>query len=144
MSEMTFWGWYIVALVLVILEVFAPGAFFLWIGISAAITGTLLWIIPSMGWQYQLIVFAVFSVVSIITWRSIARNRPTPSDQPALNRRGEQYVGRVFTLGEPVINGIGKLTVDDSTWKIEGKDCDAGTRVRVAGVDGVILRVEII
>jgi hypothetical protein len=142
MTEMTFWGWYIVALVLVILEVFAPGAFFLWIGISAAITGTILWIIPSMDWQYQLIVFAVFSVVSIIAWRSIARNRATPSDQPTLNRRGEQYVGRVFTLDEPVVNGIGKLTVDDSTWKIEGDDCEAGTRVKVSGVDGVILRVE--
>jgi hypothetical protein len=38
------------------------------------------------------------------------------SDQPKLNRRGEQYVGRTFTLEEPIVNGHGKIRVDDSTW----------------------------
>jgi len=56
--------------------------------------------------------------------------------------RGEQYVNRTFTLEEPVVNGQGKIKVDDSTWKIEGADCESGTKVRVTGVDGVVLKVE--
>jgi membrane protein implicated in regulation of membrane protease activity len=59
-----------------------------------------------------------------------------------LNRRGEQYVGRLFTLQEAVVNGVGKLQVDDTTWRISGVDLPAGRKVRVAGVDGTTLRVE--
>jgi membrane protein implicated in regulation of membrane protease activity len=33
--------------------------------------------------------------------------------------------------------------VDDSTWKIRGRDCPAGTQVKVAGVDGVVLLISI-
>lgn len=69
-------------------------------------------------------------------------DNPVESDQPNLNRRGQQYIGRTFTLSEPIVNGLGKITVDDSTWKIHGKDCAEGTRVTVTGVDGVILKVE--
>ncbi|MCG8379509.1 MAG: NfeD family protein, partial [Proteobacteria bacterium] len=58
------------------------------------------------------------------------------------NRRGEQYVGRIFTLEEPIVNGVGKVKVDDSTWKVMGVDMPAGTKVRVLSVDGTILNVE--
>ena len=71
-----------------------------------------------------------------------ADRHPTETDQPRLNRRGEQYIGRTFTLDEPIVNGLGKIRVDDSTWKIEGGDCAAGTRITVVGVDGVVLKVE--
>jgi hypothetical protein len=85
----------------------------------------------------------VLSVISIVIWRRYFRTRPDETDQPTLNRRGEQYVGRLFTLTEPVVNGEGKITVDDSTWKIHGEDCPAGTRVAVTGVEGTILKVEL-
>jgi hypothetical protein len=51
-------------------------------------------------------------------------------------------VGRVFTLGNPIVNGEGKIKVDDSIWKIRGPDCEPGARVRVNGVDGVVLTIE--
>ncbi|MDF1530326.1 MAG: NfeD family protein, partial [Sedimenticola sp.] len=69
---------------------------------------------------------------------------PTKSDQPRLNRRGEQYIGRIFTLSEPMVNGQGKIKVDDSIWKISGADCPAGARVKVVDVDGVVLKVALI
>jgi membrane protein implicated in regulation of membrane protease activity len=59
-----------------------------------------------------------------------------------LNRRAEQYVGRVFTLSEPIVNGTGKIRVDDSSWKVSGADCDANTKVKVISVDGTVLKVE--
>lgn len=144
MQNVEFWYWWVLGLVLLVLELFAPGAFFLWIGIAAGVVGALLWLLPELGWQYQLMWFALFSVVSIVAWHGFAKKRARPSDHPTLNRRGEQYIGRVFTLNEPIVNGDGKITVDDSTWKVEGGDCPGGTRVRVTGVDGVILKVEII
>jgi hypothetical protein len=97
-----------------------------------------------MGWEYQLLLFAVFSVVSIALWYLVLKRHPTKTDQPRLNRRGEQYVDRVFTLESPIVNGLGKIRVDDTTWKITGMDCPAATKVRVVGVDGVVLKIEII
>ncbi len=143
-DDVVFWHWLVLGVLLVILEVFSPAAFFLWMGIAAGVVGLLLWLVPGLGWEFQLLVFAVLSVATIALWRLHLSRHPTPTDQPRLNRRGEQYVGRVFTLDEPIVNGQGKIRVDDSTWKIEGVDCEPGTRVEVTGVDGVVLQVEIL
>nr|WP_304956652.1 NfeD family protein [endosymbiont of Lamellibrachia barhami] len=95
-----------------------------------------------MEWEYQLLAFAAFSIINILIARAILQRRPIKTDQPNLNRRGAQYTGRVFTLDHPIINGEGKIHVDDSTWKIRGADCPAGTQVKVVGDEGVVLRVE--
>jgi membrane protein implicated in regulation of membrane protease activity len=142
MESLSHWHWLILAVALVILEVFAPGAFFLWLGIAAAVVGGLVYVMPALGWEYQVLGFSVLSVISIIVWRKFFRTQPTDTDQPALNRRGEQYVGRTFTLTEPIVNGEGKIRVDDSTWKIHGKDCPAGSQVKVTGVNGTILTIK--
>ncbi len=134
-----YWHWWVFALLLLVLEVLSPAAFFLWMGISAALVGLLMLILPSTGWEIQLILFSVLSVVSIVLWRKRLQKEPTPTDRPNLNRRGQQYVDRTFTLEEPVIDGLGKIKVDDSTWKISGEDCDAGTRIQITGVNGVVL-----
>ena len=64
------------------------------------------------------------------------------SDQPALNKRGHRYIGQLFTLNQPIVNGVGKLIVADTTWKVTGPDMSAGTQVTVTRVDGVALHVE--
>lgn len=139
---MTHWHWWIIGGILLIVEIFAPGTYFLWLGVSAAVVGVITWLGPDMAWQYQFLLFGIFGVVSIALWRQYQKKNPARSDHPTLNRRGEQYVGRVFTLSEPIVNGMGKIHVDDSTWKVEGQDCPAGGRIVVRGVDGTILKVE--
>jgi membrane protein implicated in regulation of membrane protease activity len=84
----------------------------------------------------------VLSVAAVVLGRVWLKRHPIGTDRPTLNRRGDQYVGRVFTLDEPVINGFGKIRVDDTTWKIRGNDCAAGARIRVVGVDGTTLLVD--
>lgn len=139
----SYWHWFIFALLLLIFEALVPGTFFLWMSIAALIVGTLLFALPhDFVWQYQLILFAVLSVASVVLWRLYQRKNPTRTDQPTLNRRGEHYIGRTLTLSEAITNGRGKIKVDDSTWKVEGIDCPAGTRVRVVGAEGVVLQVE--
>jgi len=139
-----YWHWWIFGIVLVIFEVFSPGVFFLWLGIAAGMVGLALLVFPDLAWAYQILLFALFGLASVWGSRAYFKRHPIESDQPLLNRRGEQYVGRVFTLDAPVVNGFGKIHVDDSTWKIQGEDCPAGSRVKVCGVDGVVLRVEIL
>ena len=142
LNHLTYWHWWILGLLLMVLEGLAPGAFFLWMGIASGVVGFILVLAPSLGWQYQFMVFSIFSIVSIAAWRLYLRKHSTQTDRPSLNRRGEQYVGRSFTLAHPIVDGMGEIQLDDSSWKIRGEDCDAGTRVKVTGVDGTILQVE--
>ena len=142
LEEIEFWYWWVAAVVLIVVEVFAPGTVALWMAVSAAVVGLLLLAVPDLTWQTQLLVFAVLSVATVVGWRAYQLRYPTQSDQPALNRRGEQYVGRVFTLSEAIVNGTGKIHVDDTMWKVQGEDLTEGARVRVTGVDGTLLTVE--
>lgn len=142
LEQLTYWHWFILAAILIILEVFAPGAFMLWIGIAAGVVGVVLYVVPTMTWEYQFILFSLASVGSILAWRAYRQKHPAATDEPTLNRRGAQYIGRVFTLDAPIVNGVGKIRVDDSTWKIEGADCEAGTKVKVVGIDNTVLKVE--
>jgi hypothetical protein len=59
-----------------------------------------------------------------------------------LNKRGQQYIGRVFSLYKPIENGEGKIKVDDSIWKVHGEDCDINAKVKVIAVRGTVFDVE--
>ena len=141
-ASLEYWHWFIAGTLLMIAETLLPGTFLLWFGIGAMLTGLLLLGIPGMGWEWQLACFAIVSALSIIGWRYYRRRHPEPSSHPTLNRRGLAYVGRRFTLSDPIVDGVGRLRVDDTLWKVTGPDFPAGTHVTVVGVDGNALRVD--
>ena len=142
LEQIEFWHWWIAGVLLAIIEVFAPGAILIWMGVAAGLVGAMVLAVPDLAWQVQFLIFGVLSVSSIVAWRYYQKRNPTETDQPKLNRRGEQYVGRVFTLKEAIVNGTGVVWVDDSRWKVEGSDLPAGAKVRVTGVEGTVLQVE--
>ena len=142
LDDIVFWHWWILAGILLILELSSPVFFFLWLGFAAAAVGLLLWVVPEMPLATQLTLFAILSVVAVVAWRRYREKHPPESDQPLLNQRGMQYIDRLFTLEHPIVNGVGKVEVDDSTWRVKGPDLPAGTRVRVTGLDGVVFVVE--
>ena len=137
-----YWHWWVIAIVLVILELTVSGAFFfLWVAAAAAITGLVALVVPAMAWEGQLFIFALLTVISLFLWHRF-KPADTASDVPTLNKRGHQYIGRHFTLDHAIVNGVGKLTVADTTWKIAGPDMPAGTKVTVTRVEGTSLHVE--
>ena len=142
LEHIVFWHWWILAGLLLILELTAPAFLFLWLGIAAASVGLIMLVFPSMSLETQLVLFAIASVFSILAWRKYRESQTDKTDQPNLNRRGHQYIGRVFSLTNPILNGVGKVTVDDSTWKVKGPDLPAGTHIRVKDVEGTVFMVE--
>jgi membrane protein implicated in regulation of membrane protease activity len=134
------WSWFILAVLLFLLEALAPGMFMLWLGLSAILVG----IISSAvvwSWQAQLVAFAVLAIALVPVWRHFA-GKLESRDSPFLNRRAEGYVGRVFTLEKPIVDGVGAVRIDDTVWRVSGPDRPAGSRVRVARADGANLMVE--
>lgn len=144
MIEMVFefWYWWVLAFVLLILEMLTPGFFFMWLAVSGFITGLLVWLLPSLSLNLQMLIFSIFSVLAITAWRFYGKKLSLETDQPLLNKRGAQYIGRVFNLHEPIINGQGKIKVDDTIWKVQGEDCDINAKVKITGVRGTVFEVD--
>lgn len=140
--EFVFWYWWVLALVLLVIELLAPGFFFLWMSASGFVTGCVVLLAPWVSMNMQIFVFSVLSVCAIGAWKFYVKKHPIESDHPFLNKRGAQYIGRVFNLYEPIRNGQGKIKVDDTIWKVQGEDCDISTKVKVVSVNGTEFFVE--
>jgi len=136
------WSWFILGVVLLALEMMVPGIFLFWLGIAAIVVGLISRVVV-WPWQMQLIAFAACSIALIPVWRYFARRVDEPSDHATLNRRTDAFVGRVFTLEKPIVDGNGVVRIGDTVWRVTGPDCPAGSRVRVTRADGADLRVEL-
>ncbi|ESW67658.1 NfeD family protein [Mesorhizobium sp. C277A] len=133
-SELGPWNWMVLGFVLLVMEVIAPGIFMLWIGIAALVIGVislLVWDASFWPWEVQVLAFLALSLVSALAGKKLVGGRNTPSDQPLLNRRGAQLVGRMATLAEPIKDGRGRIKLGDTLWRVSGPDLPAGTQVRV-------------
>jgi membrane protein implicated in regulation of membrane protease activity len=115
-STLGTWNWLIFGIVLMALELLAPGVFMFWLGLAALLVGLLSFLI-NPSWQLQ------------------------SKSNPFLNKRADALVGRVFTLEKPIIDGAGTVRIDDTIWRVAGPDAPAGSRVRIVQADGASLTV---
>lgn len=136
------WAWIILGVALIGIELLAPGVFFIWLGLAAVATG-LIDAAFDLSWQLAAIVFAVLAVAAVVFGRTLARpGAQHDTNAASLNRRGDALVGRVFALETPIVEGAGRIRVDDSSWRVTGPERPAGAQVRVVRVDGTTLVVE--
>src|SRR5713101_183158 len=69
-STLGTWNWLIFGIVLMALELLAPGVFLFWLGLAALLVGLLSFAIhPS--WQMQLLMFAIFAAAAVPLWRRL-------------------------------------------------------------------------
>ncbi|MGN6305305.1 MAG: NfeD family protein [Mesorhizobium sp.] len=145
-AELGPWNWMVLGFILLVLEIAVPGVFLLWIGIAALIIGAAslaLWDAGFWIWQVQVVAFLALSLVSAYVGKQIVGRRQDQSDQPLLNRRGEQMIGRTATLVEPIREGRGRIQLGDTLWRVSGPDLPAGTRVRVTGATDTDLELRV-
>jgi inner membrane protein len=134
------WNWLIVGVLLMGLELLAPGVFMFWLGLSAFLVGLLSFVVTP-SWQMQLLLFALFAAAAVPLWRRIARQKPGANPNPFLNRRSDALVGRICTLEKPIVDGAGIVRIDDTVWRVAGPDTPAGSKVRIVHADGASLTV---
>ena len=137
------WNWLIFGVILMALELIAPGVFLFWLGLAALLVGLLSFAFhPS--WQVQILMFAVFAAAAVPVWRRLARSHAAGSaNSPFLNKRADALVGRVFTLEKPIVDGAGTVRIDDTIWRVAGPDAPAGSRVKIVQADGASLTVAV-
>ncbi len=136
------WFWWILAGLLLLLEMTMPGFFMLWLALAAAITG-IIDMSLHLSWTEEILSFAILSALLVLaSWRFVMASRNMNSDSPHLNQKHNAFVGKTYILNTAIINGSGKIKVEDALWDVDGPDAAEGTRVKVLAVDGLRLVVE--
>lgn len=136
------WAWMILAGLLALAEIHAPGSYLVWIALGAALTSA---VHAAFGasLEGQFGTFAVASALSCaigyFVYRRLGRQR---RGEVPLNQRHLEMIGARGTVCEPFRNGLGKVRMGDSVWLAAGPDLAEGAPVIVSGVRGTRLIVE--
>ncbi|HLO23406.1 MAG TPA: NfeD family protein [Methyloceanibacter sp.] len=140
LAELGAWNWMILAAILFVLELTAPGIFFMWFGLAAVATGLIAFGFD-VGWQWQLVWFCLLSVAFVVVAWKYLRVYPLKSERPLLNERAVRHIGESHDLIDAIVNGRGSVKIGDSIWRVTGPELPRGTRVTVVGADGSLLKV---
>ena len=143
LQNLSYWDWLALGTVLLILEVFGAGGYLLWVGLAGIIVGAVTFLIPALSWALQLPLFGVLAILTAVFWWKRQRNTIAHSDQPELNSRGHELIGRTFVVQQAIVEGRGKIKVGDGVWMAVGPDAEVGTAVRVTAQNGTVLSVQI-
>ena len=135
------WLWMIGGVLLLIMELIAPGFFLVFIGASALATGFFA-VAFGLGLVPQLGLFALYSVIAVMVGRRFYNVRGIESSDPHLNDRAARMVGRSVVVVTSVDEHSGRVRVGDSEWSARGGPAQPGERVRITGVEGNCLIVE--
>ena len=145
--ESTATNWLILGLVLSIFELFVPGTYLIWFGFAGLLM-SLLTCFVDMALSTQIIFFAVFSAIFVLigwfSYRYIFKKTQTPQEYRNLNDSAQQYIGRIVTLSEDVIDNQTKVKVGDTYWlAYSEKPLKKGENAKVTDVkDSLILVIE--
>lgn len=136
------WHWIILGLLLLSGEALGAAGFMLGIAASAFIVSALLALGVVETWQNQLLIFAILSVIaSVIFWIFF---KPKANDSAnTLNSPAAKLVGRRVTLTEDIHQGVGRIQLGDTFWKVASDEkLDAGTEIEIISHDGMTLNVQ--
>lgn len=133
--------WLALGLILAIAEMAIPGVFLIWMAGAALVTGLVAWAVP-IGVPVQIVLFAVLSILAVFSGRRYIARHPVVSADPKMNDRGARVVGETVVVTQAIEGGEGRVKLGDGEWLAKGADAPVGTRLRVAGHDGVVLLVE--
>ena len=147
LQEFDGWLWWILAAILALTELFAPGAYLIWLAFAAVLVGAL-GLVIDWGWEWQAAAFAGLAVAVVLAARKLpygsGGGKAFRTDESKfLNQRNLSYIGREFVLQDAIKGGSGKIRIDDSFWLVSSvHDLPAGARVRVVSAEGSVLQIE--
>lgn len=134
--------WTIVALLLFIVELFTQGFAVICISIGAA--GGAVAAATGLGFEMQLVVFAIVTIFSIAGVRPLLK-RLFHTDQEKVATNASAMVGRRGKVCVAIDSDCGRVMIDGVDWKavsLDGEPIAEGATVEVVAIDSVILTVK--
>jgi membrane protein implicated in regulation of membrane protease activity len=142
MTELTWWHWVALGLVLFGIEMMTGTFDLLMISIAAMLTALFAGLAPEglAGWQGQLVVFGIAAVVLVVGGRMVLTRRGPPPEHPTLNKRMAGLVGQHGQATKDFVAGTGQVQIGDTVWGAEAIPGEppvlAGDTVIVSDTDG--------
>jgi membrane protein implicated in regulation of membrane protease activity len=133
--------WAVIAVICLILELSSGDFFIICFSIGAvfAIIGA----IVGLNVYWQIFIFAVFSLLSVLFVRPVAL-RWLHKNDPNRASNADALIGRTGKVTEAIsVGGNGYVQIDGDMWKaVSATDIPIGTTVRVIGRESTIITVE--
>jgi inner membrane protein len=143
LTEISAWHWASLGIILLIMEILGTAGFLIGSAIAAFLMAAIISIAPDMNWKWQLAIFSSTAIIFSIIYLKRFANFNENSDQPNLNNRAAQLIGKRYTLNEAIVNGQGRIQVGDTFWKISCDDeLQESTSIEVTGIDGMTLIIK--
>jgi membrane protein implicated in regulation of membrane protease activity len=141
-TNLAWWHWVILGLILIVAEIIAPLFIILWFGISAIIVGLI-----DLGFktslQYELMIWIVLSVTFLLLWFKFFKDKDISRSGQSDATLGTKGV----VIEDIVLHKKGKVQFDSpilgsSEWfAIANEDIKSGSTIQIAEVNGQLLKV---
>jgi hypothetical protein len=141
---MLWWHWAVLGLALTGLEILTPGGFYLiFFGLGGLAVGVLSFLGLAGPLWFQLLLFSVFSVVSLALFRNpLVRMMQRKT---GVSARVDRIVGELAIPAEAIESGaVGRAELRGTTWTARNAGHEilpAGCRCKVTAVDGLVITI---
>lgn len=135
--------WLLCGVIGLALELILPGLIVLFFGCGALLTGIATWIFPSLQIEGQLIVFVVSSVVLLLVFRKMLRNRFFNNSKESGDELADEYIGKTAVALTDFANGHGEVEFKGSKWEaLSADEIRKGDTVVISSRESIKLTVE--
>lgn len=142
LERLNLWAWWAIAGVILIAEMLTGTSYLLWPAAAAFLTGFFAIEVLGFGWQVELAIFAVLSVVLLWAGDRWARPMLRQVNTTGLNDRSQRMVGQRVVTVAVFQSGRGRVRFGDTEWAaetVDGSDPGGDETWTVEAVKGVIL-----
>ena len=133
------WIWFIVAVVLLFVELSTQQLVSIWFSFSALITGFIVAFFPNMELWVQLLIFAILAVVAVVLTRPLARKLQRKDKSKEINLG--LVIGKKAVVVEKIDNTFetGAIKIHGTIWtarSIDDEVIEAGEVVIFEKIEG--------
>jgi len=135
--------WFVVGLVLILMEFVVPGLVIVFFGLGAWVAAIIVAIFPEMAFWVQMMIFTVFSVATLVLLRGSLKKRFFSNQEGAESEGLDDYIGQKAIIEKEIKNGEGKILFKGVSWSAYAdEDISEGTKVTIVDKDSIKLKVE--
>lgn len=114
--------WIIAGVILIVLELVAPGLIIIFFGIGALLTGIVSWILP-LSIQWQLAIFLFSSIVSLLVFRKYIKQKLfEKTEENSIDEFEEEFIGKQAVAVADFTNGAGRVSFKGTEWNARSED----------------------
>jgi inner membrane protein len=141
------WAYWIVGGIVLMLAELAFGAFFIfWFGLAAVVVGAVVWLVPSLGFVAQILLWIVVSIALVTLWLRVFKQSFFKTKIGTAQDAVIGTVGLVTREIKPFQKGavqFQKPVMGDDKWEaLADSEIAMGERVEIVGVEGNLVKVK--